>query len=160
MSLEDELIALSRRKAEAVIQTFGEQISTDSIVLAADTIVLHEGHVLGKPKGQQQAEKMLRALSGRQHEVKTAFCLWNMETSEIISEIISTNVFFKVLSEQSIQDYVKSEEPYDKAGAYGIQGRGGDFVDHFEGSYDNVVGLPLLEVEQALNRKNWKLKRE
>lgn len=117
-------------------------------VLGADTSVVIDGEVLGKPEDDQQAARMLRRLSGRTHQVLTGVALcWQ---GECTSSVVLTEVTFRDISEQTIQDYLASGEPADKAGSYGIQGLGGSFVTRINGSYPAVVGLPLAETELLL----------
>jgi len=160
MSLDDALMALSRRKAEAVYQTYGEDISDHAILLAADTIVEFEGNILGKPKDQAEAKCFLSKMAGNMHLVKTAFCLWNLKLGEQICDIETSVVYFKPLDTKFLQAYINSEEPYDKAGAYGIQGKGKGFVEKYEGSLNNIIGLPIEKIQTILNKKKWQCERE
>lgn len=134
---------LSVRKASAVARS-----NPLSVVIAADTVVVVDGAVLGKPKGEAEAGEMLRKLSGRSHFVFTGVtvaCDGRMETG-----ICRTEVFFKDLSEETISAYLRTGEPYDKAGSYGIQGKGALLVDHIDGDYANVVGLPVSMLDDLL----------
>ena len=134
---------LSARKAAAVAKN-----NPISVVIAADTIVVADGQVLGKPKGETEAAEMLRSLSGRSHYVYTGvtvICDERIETG-----ICRTEVFFKPLSEEMIAGYLHTNEPFDKAGAYGIQGKGAVLVDRIDGDYSNVVGLPLSLLYEML----------
>lgn len=119
-----------------------------AIILGADTIVVLDGAVLGKPKNQEDAVRMLRQLSGRQHSVITGVALL-IKGQEIVFHS-ETKVYFKDLADFEILSYVESKEPLDKAGAYGIQGKGALWVDKIEGSYTNVVGLPVEQVYEEL----------
>lgn len=112
------------------------------MVLAADTLVCVDDEILGKPKDEQDASRMLHLLSGRAHEVHTGVCLRLPDGRELCG-VDTTRVFFLPLSEQSIRRYIATGESMDKAGAYGIQGRAGIFVSHIEGSPSNAIGLPL-----------------
>lgn len=112
------------------------------MVLAADTLVCVDDEILGKPKDEQDASRMLHLLSGRAHEVHTGVCL-RLPDGRQLCGVDTTRVFFLPLSEQSIRRYIATGEPMDKAGAYGIQGRAGIFVSHIEGSPSNAIGLPL-----------------
>lgn len=118
----------------------------DLPVLGADTIVVLDGQVLEKPRDQAHAAEMLASLSGRQHKVMTAIALADRHTHR--SALVVTDVTFRSLSAQDIQHYILSGEPMDKAGAYGIQGKGGCFVREIRGSYYAVVGLPLVETQE------------
>lgn len=120
----------------------------DEVILAADTIVVFGEQILGKPQDEQHAREMLQALSGRTHEVITGFCLRSQD-KEVV-KTVSTEVQFMTLSEMEIAHYVASGEPMDKAGSYGIQGGAAYMVRRIDGSYSNVVGLPLCEVIESL----------
>ncbi len=122
----------------------------DALALAADTVVVLEGRALGKPASAEDASRMLGLLSGRTHEVITAFVLLGPDFRE--EGAAATKVRFREIDGETIARYVKSGEPMDKAGAYAIQGAGGSLVDRVEGSYTNVVGLPLAETLAALGR--------
>jgi septum formation protein len=115
--------------------------SSGEIVLGADTVVVVDSHILGKPINPEDASRMLRLLSGRAHQVITGICLHTAQRDIVDSSV--TKVFFSNLSDQEIADYVASGEPMDKAGAYGIQGLASKFVERIEGCYFNVVGLPV-----------------
>jgi septum formation protein len=119
-------------------------------VLAADTTVALAGEVLGKPSDRADAERMLKLLSGTQHRVLTAVALTYEERYEM--EVSESLVTFTVLDDARISAYVSSGEPFDKAGAYGIQGRAGAFVQRLEGSYTGVMGLPLFETTNLLRQ--------
>jgi septum formation protein len=119
-------------------------------VLAADTIVILEQEILGKPADFTIAASMLSRLSGRDHHVITGICLVHEQTNVRDSHWVETRVFMKKLSPDDIEGYLRTGEPMDKAGAYGIQGIGGCLVEKIEGSYSNVVGLPLCETVELL----------
>lgn len=114
-------------------------------VLGADTIVVSGERILEKPKDFDDAQQMLRLLSGKRHQVMTAVTVASNERQE--TRLVVTDVWFKSLSEKEIEDYWQSGEPQDKAGSYGIQGIGGKFVERIDGSYYAVVGLPLVETD-------------
>lgn len=139
----ETVMALSGSKADEVAP-----LHPDSLVIAADTIVWAEGRILGKPKGARDAKQMLRMLSGREHEVYTGVTL--IYNSRRLCKSECTRVFFRELSEEEIDAYVRSGEPMDKAGAYGIQGRAALMVRRIEGDYFNVMGLPLCLLGQML----------
>jgi septum formation protein len=126
---------LACEKAQAV------PVGEDEIVLGADTVVVVDSHILGKPVDHEDAMRMLRLLSGRSHEVITGICLHTAQQDIVDSSV--TKVFFSVLSDQEIAEYVASGEPMDKAGAYGVQGRASKFAERIDGCYFNVVGLPV-----------------
>lgn len=129
------VLRLAEEKARAVAAEDGE------IVLAADTTVVLGSEIMGKPLDRADAARMLRALSGQRHEVITGICL--RRGVQALCDIASTAVWFAELSDAEIADYVASGEPMDKAGAYGIQGLASRFIDRIDGSYTNVVGLPV-----------------
>jgi len=113
-------------------------------------VVVLDGEILGKPADAAQARRMLRRLSGRTHQVHTAVCLVSAPQSVVAETLETTLVTFRDLDEREIRDYIASGEPFDKAGGYGIQGRASKFVSGLEGSYSNVVGLPVERVAEML----------
>lgn len=133
---------VSRSKAEAALQ------DSDEVVVAADTIVVCDGQVLGKPKDEADAFRMLRLLSGRTHEVMTGITVLRGDRRITGTEV--TEVVFRSLSDQEIRSYIATGEPMDKAGAYGIQSGGALFVEAVMGDYYNVVGLPVCRLGQIL----------
>ena len=137
---------LARLKAERAIPLLRE----NCLLIAADTIVVLDGQVMGKPGSKDDALEMLTQLSGRCHEVITAICIRTAGGCEVEDE--TTRVYFRHLSEEEIRAYVASGEPADKAGAYGIQGRGGLLVQRIEGCYFNVVGLPMSRLYLMLKK--------
>jgi septum formation protein len=137
--------ALAASKAREISTRFPE-----AWVLAADTIVVLGGKVFGKPADEKDAEEMLRQLSGRTHEVLTAVSLAHRGRGFFQTQAVRTQVSFRDLKDGEIRAYVKTGEPMDKAGAYGIQGVGAFLVQRVHGSYTNVVGLPLAETVDLL----------
>jgi septum formation protein len=135
------VLRLAESKATAVRQTLRLRHAT--VVLAADTTVALDGAALGKPRDPQDARRMLRSLSGRRHEVLTGMCAQTGDGAASSSAVARTAVTFRRLDPAWIDDYVATGEPMDKAGAYGIQGRGVWLAESIEGSWSNVVGLPL-----------------
>lgn len=144
---------LAERKARAGLQQW-LKLGGDSldVVLGADTMVVLDTRILGKPSNPQEAEEMLQELSGRTHVVLTGVALLN-GFGKLKTEVIETFVVFRQMSPQEIKDYVKSGEPMDKAGAYGIQGEARKFVTSVEGSLTNVIGLPMEYLTDEL--KAW-----
>ena len=136
----DYVIRLAREKAEAVARV----CSNDAVVLGADTVVVIENEFIGKPVDNDDARRMLRVLSGKWHEVLTGVAL--ISSGQVRTDMATTRVKFAPLSEDEIEGYVASGEPSDKAGAYAIQGIASRFVERIEGSYSNVVGLPVETV--------------
>ena len=123
-----------------------------SWILGADTVVVHGGRILGKPGDAEEALSVLQTLAGQKHLVHTGFCLMNGKDDVLISRVVTTEVWFYPFSRDIAAAYVATGEPLDKAGAYGIQGSGGFLVERINGSYSNVVGLPLAEVVEELLR--------
>lgn len=138
----EEVARVSALKAHAIDR------DADDIVIAADTIVVCEGKVLGKPHSEEEAKQMLRLLSGRDHQVMTGCTVLRGSKSVTFTEI--TDLHFKTLSDKEIEDYVNSGEPMDKAGSYGIQGGAALFCERMNGDYYNVVGLPVCHLGQVL----------
>ena len=133
----ETVMEISRRKAAAVAARH-----SDSIIIAADTLVFADG-ALGKPHTPERAKEMLRSLAGNWHHVYTGITVINTRSGRILRNVDMTRVHLVPMTEQEIDAYVATGEPLDKAGAYGIQGMGGMFVDRIDGSYSNVVGLPM-----------------
>ncbi len=123
-----------------------------SWVLGADTVVVHGGRILGKPGDAEEALSVLQTLAGQKHLVHTGFCLMNGKDDVLISRVVTTEVWFYPFSRDIAAAYVATGESLGKAGAYGIQGSGGFLVERINGSYSNVVGLPLAEVVEELLR--------
>lgn len=140
----ETVLEISRRKAYSVAKRHSQ-----ALVLAADTLVFSD-EVLGKPGTPECAKAMLKHLSGNWHRVYTGLTLINTQTDQVIRDVDRTRVHFVKMTEEEIDAYVATGEPLDKAGAYGIQGRGGMFIDRIEGSYSNVVGLPMAMLRKML----------
>jgi septum formation protein len=136
---------LARDKAQVVVARHPEEL-----VLAADTVVVVDDHLLEKPTDENDARRMLRLLSGRTHQVITGVCL--LAAGLGLTEAEVTQVTFMPMSQEEIEEYVASGEPMDKAGAYGIQGMASRWVERIEGDYFNVVGLPVARVWRLLKR--------
>ena len=142
---------LARQKAEDVAQRLRSEPTWPSLVLAADTIVIHEGDILEKPADADEASAMLRRMSGNWHTVQTSFCWLDRRSAEPPHVgTLDTEVLLRDLSEAFIAAYVDTGEPLDKAGSYGLQDFGSLLVRELEGSYFNVVGLPVCQVVEAL----------
>lgn len=140
------VMELSRQKAQEIAEDAG----ADTVIIGADTIVSYEGEVLGKPADEQEAFRMLRLLSGKEHEVYTGVTIIDNRTGERNTFFEKTKVFMYPLQESEIADYIASGEPMDKAGAYGIQGSGAKFIQKIDGDYYNVMGLPIGRVYQEI----------
>ena len=138
----DEVARVSRLKAEAVCQ------SAEEVVIAADTIVVCDGQILGKPVDEEDAKRMLRLLSGRDHQVMTGLTVLYRGEAAVCTEV--TDLHFRPLTEKEIYAYIATKEPMDKAGAYGIQGGAALFAEKMVGDYYNVMGLPVCKLGQIL----------
>ena len=138
---------LAESKAQAVLA-----LHPESVVIAADTSVVLNGQIIGKPESKQHAFDIWRLLSGQKHEVLTGVCVAN--TTHALSAVVCTEVEFQELSFSDMEDYWATGEPMGKAGAYAIQGIAAKFITKMNGSYSNVVGLPLHETLQLLDRIN------
>ena len=149
----DEPKAYARILAMEKANQVAEQ-NPDAWVIGADTIVCIDDAVLGKPRSKHEARNMLHQLSGRTHQVVTGYALVHRSGKKCITDAVRTDVRFKALSEQEIEWYIHTREPFDKAGGYAIQGLGTFLVKAVNGSYTNVVGLPVCEVIELLYREN------
>ena len=145
-------LRLAKQKASAVFDQFADVETSSYCVLGGDTTVSIEGNILGKPQSRDQAHTMINQLSGRAHWVYSAVALISREGLD--ARLSSTKVWFHSLSQHQISAYCDSNEPYDKAGGYGIQGQAGKFVKKIEGSYSGVVGLPLFDTHLLLMKHN------
>jgi septum formation protein len=143
----EHVLRLSEEKALAVARSH-----PDDWVLGADTIVIIAGEVLGKPRSAAEAKQMLEKLSGQEHEVFTGFSIVRQKTGVLIREVVESSVLFRDIASDEMDWYTASQEPYDKAGGYAVQGMGAFFIREIRGSYTNVMGLPLCEVVDALKR--------
>ena len=142
--VREEVARISRMKAEATPH------SPDDVVIAADTIVVCDGQRLGKPADQQDAYRMLRLLSGRDHQVMTGMCVLHNGCATTCTEI--TDIHFRELSDKEIWAYIRTGEPMDKAGSYGIQGGAALFAEKMAGDYYNVMGLPVCRLGSLLRQ--------
>ncbi len=123
-----------------------------AVIIAADTIVSLDGEIMGKPADGEDAYRMLKLLSGNTHEVYTGVCVMDSDTGDASGKSVRTRVRFKPLTDEKIRAYIVTGEPFDKAGAYGIQGMGKLLIDGIEGDYFNVVGLPVAALSDILER--------
>lgn len=157
LRLDEQILDIAKRKSDAASMQWRSEPreTSDYILLTADTLVCVDEQILGKPENEQIAFEYLKLLSGRVHQVKTAVGLLDLSTNEYTSHIETTDVHFRTLSDVEIQNYILTKEPFDKAGAYGIQGEGGALVQKFNGDYQNVVGLPLHAIENIFKLKEW-----
>jgi nucleoside triphosphate pyrophosphatase len=147
--------ALVQRLANAKADLVTARAVGPAIILAADTVVVLDDKILGKPKSKEDARHMLQQLSGRTHSVLTGVALIRLPDGERRQFIESTLVHFRPITEEELSSYLATEEPYDKAGAYAIQGQAGRYIPRIEGCYFNVVGLPLSRVLAELRTLGW-----
>ena len=146
---ENTVTELALLKATDVAKYF----CGDTYVIGADTVVCVDDEILGKPKNIEDAKRMLRLLSGRSHFVYTGYCVVHCKSGVAVSKYEKTEVFFKELSDHEIDAYVKTREPMDKAGAYGIQEKGSLFIEKIDGDYFNVVGLPVCALANLFEKE-------
>jgi len=144
LSPSELVMELSRRKAFEVASR------EDGVVVACDTMVFFDDKRLGKPKDKEDCINMLKILSGRDHQVISGLTV--MAGDKVVTDHETTEVHFRVLSDEEIERYAKTDEPYDKAGSYAIQGSASVFIDHVNGSYTNIVGLPVPLLLDMLKR--------
>ncbi len=145
MSPHDLVMHLSHGKAADVAARH-----KSGLILGADSIVVYEDQRLGKPRTSERAVEMLKMLSGKQHQVVTGFTLIDLDNNKTLSKAVATEVFFKALSDQEIEEYVATGEPLEKAGAYAIQQNARKFVEKIEGSETNIAGLPIEVLLETL----------
>ena len=147
---EEKILEIAEKKARAAAIDF-----PDENIVGADTVVVVDGKILGKPKDEKEAFSMLKSLSGRSHEVITAFSFININKNISYSDYEITKVYFKNLTDDEINWYINTKEPMDKAGAYGIQGKGAFFVEKIEGDFFSVMGFPLGKFVRFLNKTDF-----
>ncbi len=154
---DDKIESLSLKKALSVLdnhkvdddRTGGKSLK-NSFVISADTVVVLENKILGKPKDEAHALQMLKDLSGKKHFVVTSISIVDSETRNFVTELVKTYVTFQSLDDALILDYVKTKRPLDKAGSYGIQEMGPEFIKEIEGDLENVIGLPTKTLKNML----------
>lgn len=144
---QDVVMILARRKGRAAAKLY-----SDGVIIASDTLVSLNGIPLGKPEDEADARRILRMLSGCEHEVFTGVCLIDAATGKEEVCLERSGVLFRDLTDEEIDRYIATGEPADKAGAYAIQGLGGAFVARFDGSFENIVGFPVKLVGEMLQR--------
>lgn len=149
---EEKILEIAEKKARATAIDF-----PDENIVGADTVVVVDGKIFGKPKDEKEAFSMLKSLSGRSHEVITAFSFININKNISYSDYEITKVYFKNLTDDEINWYINTKEPMDKAGAYGIQGKGAFFVEKIEGDFFSVMGFPLGKFVRFLNKTGFNL---
>jgi septum formation protein len=151
----ESAVVLVQRLADAKAELVAARAVGPAIVIAADTEVVLEGNILGKPRTSDDARNMLAKLSGRTHSVLTGVTLIRLPDAERRRFVETTHVHFTALSDEELTRYLASEEPFDKAGSYAIQGRAGRYIPRIEGCYFNVVGLPLAHLCRTLAELGW-----
>lgn len=134
---------LALLKAGAAAKKLDVKKNKNTLIISADTVVVSGDEILGKPTDEADAKRMLRELSGKAHSVMTGICVFRMSDGFSVCDAVKTDVIFKALSDDLIESYIKTKEPMDKAGSYGIQGKGSVLVEKIDGDYFNVVGLPV-----------------
>lgn len=152
---EEFVKELSRIKSKAVMDLM-DGIDENTLIIGADTIVVYDGKILGKPKDEEDAFCMLKMLSDNEHEVITGVTLLSKKNGKIDMDTFfeKTKVFTYEMSDSEIKEYIATKEPMDKAGSYGIQGIGGKFIKKIDGDYNNVVGLPVSRIYQKIKENN------
>ena len=148
---EDYVVRIAQEKALIAFEKIQHEKRPVLPVLSADTTVIAQGQILGKPDDEKQAKAFLRTLSESEHEVRTAVCV-GTNKDNLLTAVSVSKVYFKELTEEEITAYVRLAEPYDKAGGYGIQGLAGAFIKKIEGSYSGIMGLPVYETYELLAR--------
>ena len=156
VTAEDPALAVRELAVQKAADVMGKTVG-DCLVIGADTVVALDGQILGKPADEEDAARMLRMLQGRSHSVYTGVTLLHREGDCVTETVFSeeTRVTFYPMTEEEIRGYIKSREPMDKAGAYGIQGLAAAFVESISGDYNNVVGLPVGRIWQELKKRGW-----
>lgn len=156
-SINENIVINNENPVEAVkklaylkAKKVSESEKPELIVIGADTMVVHEGKVLGKPADKDDAFKILKKLSSKEHLVYTGYCIMRRSDKKVISGYEETKVKFRGITDEEIIAYIETGEPMDKAGAYGIQNKGSIFVERIEGDYFNVVGLPIMRISYIL----------
>ena len=152
---DDAIKSLSLQKALSVLNTHKESgagicLYKNCFIISADTMVVLDSKIYGKPKDEADAVKMLKDLSGKTHFVVTAVTVLDSDTKKAITDVVKTYVTFQNLSDELISEYVKNRKPLDKAGAYGIQEMGSEFIKNVDGDLENVIGFPTRKVKEML----------
>lgn len=159
LNIDERILDISKRKSLA-IRPLVQKMKTPGILLSADTEVVLENKTLGKPENPAHAIQMLQQLSGQTHQVKTGVVIWNSQTQEEIQHLETTHIKFKELTLAEITNYVHKCKPLDKAGSYGAQDEGKQFISEINGSFENVVGLPVHALIEIFKMNHWEFKME
>jgi len=160
LNLTDQIQQLAQDKARALVESGKLSKSKGYLILSADTVVVLDDHILGKPKDLFEAEVFLRQLSGRMHRVITGLCLWDLDSGRVHLAHATANVHFRKLTDGEIKAYAQSGEGLDKAGAYGAQGQARQFIEKIEGDEQTVIGLPIRLLIQLLNENGYVVRRK
>jgi septum formation protein len=155
LTIDANLRAIAQTKVMTVFENLTPENQKGILVLGADTIVVVQGEILGKPRNRNDARRMMMLLSGKRHLVKTALALYSPGEHKKITRVVTTKVGFRKLSKDDIEWYLATGEPFDKAGGYGIQGLGQHFVNFVDGDFLNVVGLPLNALREEFRKHRW-----
>lgn len=158
---DDVIKSLSLQKALSALNTHKQSgagicLSKGCLIISADTMVVFNNKIYGKPKDELDAQRMLSDLSGNTHFVVTAITVLDSDSQKYVSDVVKTYVTFQNLSEDLIKDYVKNKKPLDKAGAYGIQEMGSEFIKNVDGDLENVIGFPTQKVKALLEQMGYK----
>lgn len=155
-NIPEEIVKeLALMKAENVAEDAVNDGVKDAVVIGADTVVVYDGHILGKPRDDEDAFKMIRSFAGEKHYVYTGIAIADIidgKINIIVNEAVKTDVYVNNMTNDEIKDYIMTGEHKDKAGAYGIQGRFAAYIDHIDGDYYNVVGLPVSKIYENLKK--------
>ncbi len=151
LSFPEIVTSLAKQKNEQVRNH--KDCPGDALIITADTMVVCDNTIMGKPKDEEDAKRMLLMLSGNTHSVLTGYCICDKETGKTVSGAVESQVKFRPLDEDEIDKYIETKEPMDKAGAYGIQLRASMFVEEIHGDYFNIVGLPTQRICKLLKEE-------
>jgi septum formation protein len=155
LNVEEQILDLARQKARTVFEILQPTRKEPFIVLGSDTEVYFGGRFLGKPKDQDDAFRILKSLSGNEHLVITAIWMVESVSNRESGEYETSRVWFKQLSDEQIWTYIQTGDPMDKAGAYGIQGPGRELIERFDGTLENIMGLPVHKVQSLMKKNSW-----
>ncbi len=158
LTVEDQILDLARQKASTVFQSLKSSKTQPFLVLGSDTEVFFGGKFLGKPKNEEDAYRILKSLSGNEHLVITAVWMIESVSNREMGDYETSRVWFKKLSDEQIWSYIQTGDPMDKAGAYGIQGPGRELIEKFDGTLENIMGLPVHRVQNLLKKNSWVVK--
>ena len=150
--ITEKILDIAEKKLETIAKN-----NVNEFVLAADTVVELEGRIFGKPKSREEAESFLKILSGKTHKVITAYVFKNISKNIVIKDVVISKVKFYDLDNETINWYLDTSEPFDKAGAYGIQGQGRALVERIEGDYFAIMGFPISNFLKNLRKNGYKI---